>query len=235
MEAAFFDLDKTVVSRASAMAFAPTFYREGLIGHRSLAKGLWTQLLYVRFGASAASLERMRRAGLRLTLGWPQADVRRIVEAALASVLDPITYADAVDLIALHRRAGRRVYLVSAAPVEIVEPAARHLGMDGAIASRAAIDATGRYTGEMDHHAYGPAKALAVTAVAADDGIDLARSWAYTDSHTDLPLLELVGHPVVVNPDRALGRVARERGWEVRRFQRKMPRPTAALVKQPPW
>lgn len=220
MEAAFFDLDKTVISKASMLAFGSAFYRAGLIGRRSLAKGLWTQLLFVRFGASAETLARIRTSALALTEGWDQAQVRQIVVDALTRVIDPITYAEAAELIEEHRVAGRRVYIVSAAPAEIVEPLAEHLGVHEALASLAAVDPQGRYTGQMERYAYGPAKAEIMRLVAQRDGVDLTRSWAYTDSATDLPMLEAVGHPVAVNPDRALHRTARQRGWTVLRFDR---------------
>jgi phosphoserine phosphatase len=142
-----------------------------------------------------------------------------VVAEGLATVIDPITYAEARVLIDEHRAAGRSVYIVSAAPAEIVEPLARHLGVDGAIASQAEVDDSGRYTGHMERYAYGPAKAELMRQVADRDGIDLLASWAYSDSVTDLPMLEAVGHPVAVNPDRALRRIARVRGWDVRRFE----------------
>ena len=116
-----------------------------------------------------------------------------------------------MELIGEHRRAGRRIYLVSAAPAEIVEPLAEHLGADEAVASIARVDLEGRYTGEMERYWYGRRKARLIEELAARDGVNLAASHAYSDSATDLPMLEAVGHPVVVNPDRALRRVARQR------------------------
>jgi HAD superfamily hydrolase (TIGR01490 family) len=223
VEAAFFDLDKTVIARASIMAFARAFHSEGLISRRSLAKGLWTQVFYVHMGAGAKKLARIRRSVLSLTRGWEQAKVRKVVADGLAAVIDPITYAEARQLIDEHRQAGRAVYIVSAAPAEIVEPLAHHLGVDGAIASQAEVDSSGRYTGHMDRYAYGPAKAELMREVADRDGIELLASWAYSDSVTDLPMLEVVGHPVAVNPDRALRRIARMRGWDIRRFERLAP------------
>jgi hypothetical protein len=112
------------------------------------------------------------------------------------------------------------VYLVSASPEEIVLPLADLLGVDGAICSRGEVDEQGRYTGRMAFYAQGEAKATAMRELAERTGIDLGASSAYSDSATDLPMLEAVGHPVVVNPDRDLARVARERGWEVRKFER---------------
>ena len=108
--------------------------------------------------------------------------------------------------------------IVSASPDEIVSPLSRFLGADACLASRAKVDDDGRYTGSMEFYAYGSFKAEAVDALAAEQGFDLAASYAYSDSYTDLPMLEIVGHPVAVNPDRVLARYAREHDFEVLHF-----------------
>ena len=219
-EAAFFDLDKTVIAKASMVAFGRTLYNEGLISRRTVARGLYAQLIYMHLGASEEKLARMRESVLTLTRGWEKARIEEIVRETLEAVVEPIIYAEALDLLDEHRRAGRRVYIVSASPEEIVVPLAEHLGADEAIASRAQVDEEGRYTGEMEVYAYGPFKAEVMRQVADDRGIDLSASYAYSDSATDIPMLEAVGHPVAVNPDRELLRVARERNWEIRHFVR---------------
>ncbi len=220
MEAAFFDVDKTVIAKASIMAFARDFRREGLLTRRTLASGACRQIVYVRWGASARRLDKARRSVLNVTRGWDQAHVRAIVTAGLGTVIDPITFIEARSLIADHLRQGRRVYLVSAAPAEIVEPLAEHLGVHGAVASLARLDRDGRYTGELERYASGEVKAEVIRQLAEADDVDLARSFAYSDSATDLPMLEAVGHPVAVNPDRALRRIAAARDWEILRFGR---------------
>jgi HAD superfamily hydrolase (TIGR01490 family) len=220
MEAAFFDLDKTVIARASMMAFGRHFYRRGLISRRSLLRGLWAHLIYLHLGASEEKLARIRESSLSLSRGWEQRQVGDIVAETLAEVVEPIIYAEALDLIELHRAAGRRVYIISASPAEIVAPLGRFLGVDDVIASQARVDADGRYTGEMEVYAYGPYKADLIRELAQRDGVDLDASFAYSDSYTDLPMLEAVGHPVAVNPDRVLAKVAGERNWMVRQFVR---------------
>lgn len=220
MEAAFFDLDKTVIDRASIMAFARHFRREGLLSRRSIARGACAQLVYKHRGASERRLEKVRGSVLAITKGWDSRRVRSIVSEALVEAVDPIIYIEARELIEQHIRDGRRVYLVSAAPAEIVEPIAERLGVHRAVASVARVDGEGRYTGELEHYAYGPAKADAVKQIADRDGIDLEGSFAYSDSATDVPMLEAVGHPVAVNPDRRLREIAAERDWEVARFSR---------------
>ena len=220
MEAAFFDLDKTVIARASMAAFGHTFYRGGLISRRTVMRALVSQLVYLHLGASEQKLARIRESVLAMTRGWDQAQVSELVREALDKVVEPIIYAEAIELIEQHHAAGRKTYIVSASPEEIVQPLAEYLGVDGAIASRAVVDLDGRYTGEMAFYAYGPFKADAIRSLTLFEGIDLDGSYAYSDSYTDVPMLEIVGHPVAVNPDRVLGRLARERDWEIRQFTR---------------
>jgi len=220
VEAAFFDLDKTVIAKASVVAFGTPLYREGLISRRTILRGLWGQLVYMHLGADEARIARMRTSVLALTKGWEQTRVREIVEEALESVVAPIVYAEALELIRAHRGAGRLVVIVSASPEEIVVPLARYLGVDEAIASQPDVDDEGRYTGTMSFDAFGADKVDAMRRLAEERDIDLAASYAYSDSATDVPMLEAVGHPVVVNPDRELARVAAERGWETRTFAR---------------
>jgi HAD superfamily hydrolase (TIGR01490 family) len=233
-EAAFFDLDKTVIARASMIAFGGPFQRAGLLSRRVLLRALWGQLVYLWIGADEKKLVKTRDAALKLTRGWEQQKVRSIVREAIDEVIEPIVFEEALELIRWHRSEGRLVAIVSASPEEVVEPLAEHLGADVDIGTRAKVDIDGRYSGELVRYAYGPAKAVAVRELAEERGIDLAASYAYSDSVTDLPMMELVGHPVAVNPDRPLLRVARERDWEVVRFVKpvrlrdRVPMPTPA-------
>ena len=232
-EAAFFDLDKTVIARASMIAFGKPFQRAGLLSRRVLVRALWGQLVYLWIGASEKKLVKTRDAALKLTRGWEQEKVRTIVREAIDEVIEPIVFEEALELIRHHQSEGRLVAIVSASPIEVVEPLSQHLGADIAIGTEAKIDEHGRYSGELVRYAYGPAKADAVRELAAARDIDLAASYAYSDSVTDLPMMELVGHPVAVNPDRPLLRVATEREWEVVRFVKpvrlrdRVPMPTA--------
>lgn len=205
------------------VAFGRPFYREGLISKATLMRGLYAQLVYMQLGASEQKLARIRESLLTLTKGWERDQVAGIVAETLEGIIDPIIYGEALELIEAHRAAGRLVLIVSASVEEIVAPLARYLGVDRAIASRASVDDDGRYTGEMAFYAYGPYKAQAMRDMARAEGIDLAASYAYSDSYTDMPMLEAVGHPVAVNPDRVLAKLARERGWPVRNFVRPVP------------
>ena len=209
MEAAFFDLDKTVIATSSVMALGGRFYREGLISKRTIVRGIYAQVVYLLLGADDEKMERMREAMLGLTKGWDQQRVSDIVRETLDEVLTPIIYAEALELIEEHKAAGRKTVIVSSSPIETVEPLGEHLGVDDVIATRARLDSEGRYTGDLEFYAYGPHKADAIREMAVKEGIDLASSYAYSDSVTDLPMLELVGNPVAVNPDRELARIAR--------------------------
>jgi HAD superfamily hydrolase (TIGR01490 family) len=220
VEAAFFDLDKTVIATSSVMALGGTLYRDGLISKRTIVRGLYAQVVYLLVGADENKMDRMREAMLTLTKGWDEQHVKQLVRETLDDVLTPIIFAEALELIDEHRKAGRKTVIVSSSPVETVEPIAEYLGVDDVIATRARLDSRGRYTGELEFYAYAAHKAEAIREMAVCEGLDLASSYAYSDSITDLPMLELVGHPVAVNPDRELARIAREREWEVRYFQR---------------
>ena len=219
-EAAFFDLDKTVIAKPAMAVLRGPLRAGGLLDRRSVAGTVITQLLYLHIGAGERRLARARDSLLKLSRGWEQHQVVAVVEESIEDAVEPIIYAEAMDLIEQHRAEGRLVVIVSASPEEIVTPLGRHLGVDETIASRAEVDSDGRYTGAVAFYAYGPYKAEAMTELAERRGIDLAASYAYSDSYTDVPMLEAVGHPVAVNPDRVLARIARDRSWEVLHFVR---------------
>lgn len=223
VEAAFFDLDKTVIAKASMVAFGRPLYDAGMISRWLVVRALWSNLLFHYLGADEEQMRKFKESALRVTRGWEHAKVVGVVREAITEVIEPIVYDEALELIREHRAAGRRVFIVSASPEEIVAPLAQYLGVDEAIASRARLDEEGRYTGEVEFWSYGPYKAEAIRDAADRWGIDLARSYAYSDSATDIPMLELVGNPVAVNPDRELARIAREREWAVREFAQGVP------------
>jgi HAD superfamily hydrolase (TIGR01490 family) len=218
VQAAFFDLDKTVIAKAALMAFGRPLHNAGYISRWLVLRSLYGQLVFRYFGADEERMRKMRETSLRLAKGWDQAKVMALVRETLTEVIEPIVFEEALDLIDNHRSAGHRIFIVSASPFEIVTPLAQYLGVDSTISTRAEIDDDGRYTGGVEFYAYGSHKAEALRELAHSDHIDLAQSFAYSDSITDLPMLEAVGYPVVVNPDRELRRIAIERGWEIRTF-----------------
>lgn len=217
--AAFFDLDKTIIATSSATAFSKPFYAGGLITRRDVLRTAYTQFLFMIGSADHEQTERMRDHLSSLVTGWEVAQVSAIVAETLHLHIDPAIYAEAAALIDEHHAAGRDVVVVSASGAEVVEPIAAMLGADHAIATRMAIE-DGRYTGEIEFYAYGENKAAAIRELAAEQGYDLAASYAYSDSITDAPMLAAVGHGFAVNPDRALRRAAAEHGWQVLTFTR---------------
>jgi HAD superfamily hydrolase (TIGR01490 family) len=217
--AAFFDLDKTILAKSSSFAFAKPLYRSGLIGRTDVIRSAYAQFVYMASGADHDQMERMRKYMAELVTGWEVHTVQDIVSETLDEIVDPIVYQEAVDLIAEHKGAGRDVIIISTSGTDLVEPIGERLGADITIGTQVAVE-DGRYTGEILFYAYGEGKAEAMLALAAEYEYDLASSFAYTDSHTDLPMLELVGNPVAVNPDADLRRVAGERQWPVLDFVR---------------
>jgi HAD superfamily hydrolase (TIGR01490 family) len=220
MEAAFFDLDKTIISRSSSLALSRPLYRAGMVSRAQLLRGAYAQLVYLMVGADEQKMERLKEGMLSLTKGWDRNQVEQLVRDVIFDVIDPYVYQEALDLMALHRSEGRRVYIVSSSPEEVVRPLARHFGVSGVIATRAQVDEEDHYTGELAFYAYGAQKAEAIQSLAERAGIDLSHSYAYSDSITDLPMLDAVGNPVAVNPDKELRREAEERGWQIRDFRR---------------
>jgi HAD superfamily hydrolase (TIGR01490 family) len=220
VEAAFFDLDKTVISKSSSLALTRPMYRAGLVSRSALLKGAYAQLVYLLLGADEQKMDRAKEGMLALIKGWDRAQVEEIIRGALEELIDPYIYLEALDLMDLHRALGRRVFIVSSSSEEVVKPLAEHLGKVEIIATRARVDEEGKYTGELEFYCYGENKAVAIREIAARDDVDLAGSYAYSDSVTDLPMLEAVGHPVAVNPDRDLRREAEKRGWQIRYFRR---------------
>jgi HAD superfamily hydrolase (TIGR01490 family) len=217
--AAFFDLDKTVIAKSSTLAFGRPFFQGGLINRRAVLKGAYAQFVFSLAGADADQMERMRSQITAMTTGWDVTVVHDIVRETLHEIVDPLVYAEAADLIEAHRAAGREIVIVSSSGAEMVEPIGEMLGVHRVVATRM-VTVDGRYTGEIDFYAYGENKAAAMREVAAEKGWDLADCWAYSDSVTDLPMLEAVGHPTAVNPDRGLRKIAAERGWPVLEFTR---------------
>ena len=223
VQAAFFDLDKTVIAKASVAAFGPTLYNQGLITRRVLLRVAVAHLVYLQLGAKHGRLEKARRSLLGITRGWERERMTRIVREALTQVIEPIIYREARDLITQHKAEGRKVVIISSSPEEIVTPLSEFLGADASIASRACIDDSGCYTGELEFYAYGSAKADAIHEMAEQQDIDLDGSYAYSDSHTDVPMLEAVGHAVAVNPDKGLVRAARANKWPIVQFNHPVP------------
>jgi HAD superfamily hydrolase (TIGR01490 family) len=217
--AAFFDLDKTVIAKSSTLAFSRPFFDQGLINRQTVLKSAYAQFLFLMSGADHEQMDRMRSYITNMCTGWNVEQVKSIVGETLHEIVDPLVFAEAANLIADHKLCGRDVVVVSASGEEIVAPIARALGATHAMATRMVVE-DGKYTGEVAFYCYGEGKVEAIQELAAREGYALEHCYAYSDSITDLPMLEAVGHPTVVNPDRALRKESAARGWPVLTFSR---------------
>jgi HAD superfamily hydrolase (TIGR01490 family) len=217
--AAFFDLDKTLMAGSSGMQFARVAARHGVVGRRQLAGWAVEHLRYRLRGTTDARTTEVLRVARELISGVPVRTLERMNPEVLAAIL-PRIYPQMLDEVYAHQDAGRATFIVSAAGNGVAEPLAVVLGMDGGIGTSYEVDSEGTFTGRFDGpFVYGPGKVEAMEAFAADHNIDLAESFAYSDSLSDLPMLRAVGHPVVVNPDPPLAELAREEGWQTMRFE----------------
>lgn len=215
--AAFFDLDRTLMSGSSAYYFAKAAYREGLRPLHRLFGDAVTTLIFRAFGASDEKSEAVRDAILESVAGTHAADLHRMAPGVIEEIL-PLIRPEAQALLDMHEAAGRDVYIVSASPVEIVTELARALDIAGGLGTVSEI-ADGVYTGRLNGpFLYGEGKAEKISALAEERGYVLQSCYAYSDSGSDLPMMQLVGNPVAVNPDRALQSVAHHRGWPIVEF-----------------
>ncbi|MFL5821155.1 MAG: HAD family hydrolase [Solirubrobacteraceae bacterium] len=216
--AAFFDLDRTLIAGSSAFQFARASYRAGMMSRGELVRGAVANLRFRLRGSTDEATQALRQRALEGLQGVRVRDVERLVPDILTGLL-PKLYPKVLRVAWDHQDAGRPVYICTAASQEIADLLADVLVFDGAIGARYEA-AAGVYTGRPGGpFTYREGKAEAIRELAARDGIDLAASWAYSDSESDLPMMRAVGHPVAVNPDTGLARVAREEGWEIMRFE----------------
>jgi HAD superfamily hydrolase (TIGR01490 family) len=217
---AFFDLDRTLMSGSSGAQFGRAAHRAGLVSRGQVMRWGIDHLRFRLRGATDQDTDALVALVNDLLRGVPERTLRRMLPDLLEGIL-PRIYPEMVAEVRVHQDAGRPAFIVSAASNGVVELLARVLDMEGGMGTRYEVDPDGRYTGRLIGGLnYGELKVEPMRRFAAEHGIDLATSWAYSDSISDLPMLELVGHPVVVNPDAPLARVARERGWPVMRFER---------------
>ena len=218
--AAFFDLDKTLMAGSSGMQFARVATRHGLVGRRQLASWAVEHLRYRLRGTTDERTTEVLRVARETIAGVPARDLERMNPEVMAAIL-PRVYPQMLDEVHAHQDAGRATFIVSAAGNGVVEPLAAVLGMDGGIGTRYEVGEDGAFSGRFDGpFVYGEGKVEAMRIFASEHGIDLAASYAYSDSISDLPMLRAVGHPVAVNPDPPLAALAREEGWQTLRFER---------------
>ena len=217
--AAFFDLDKTLIEGSSAIHFGRAAYKHGIVSRRQIARDAWANVKFRLNGSTDAGTDELRQRILDSITGQRTVDLARLGPDVLAGIL-PLIYREVIDEAYAHQDAGRAVYIVTAASQELADVLAHVLVLDGGIGMRSEVR-DGVYTGRLaGPFTYREGKAEAIRELAAREGIDLAESFAYSDSESDLPMMRAVGHPVAVNPDRALERVARQEGWRIMRFDK---------------
>lgn len=218
--AAFFDLDRTLMAGSSGLHFARAAYRTGMVSRWQMAGWAVDHLRYRLRGSTDDETRELMEEAEELLRGVSERQLKRLVPDMLAGIL-PRIYPQMLEEVRDHQDAGRPTFIVSAAGDGIVRLLAAVLDMDGGIGTRYELDAEGNYTGRLDGGlTYGSGKVPPMRRYAAEHGLDLDASWAYSDSASDLPMLELVGNPVAVNPDAELAAIARERGWHTMRFER---------------
>jgi HAD superfamily hydrolase (TIGR01490 family) len=227
--AAFFDLDRTLMAGSSAFQFGRAAYKAGLVSRRRLAADALENLRFSMRGSTDRGTDALRERIAQLLEGVRVRDMQRLAPDVLAGVL-PRLYPRMLDIAYEHQDAGRPIFICTAASQEMAELIAIVLTFDGAVGSVSEV-VDGHYTGRAGGpFTYREGKAQAIRELAEREGIDLAASWGYSDSESDLPMLRAVGHPVAVNPDAALARVARQEGWEILRFDRRRLRVAGAAV-----
>lgn len=217
--AAFFDLDRTLMAGSSGFHWARAGARAGLIPRRRLYADAWANVQFRLLGSTDASTQRVQERVGAIIAGHRPIEFERLAPMVLAGVL-PRLYPRMLEVAYDHQDAGRPVYICTAASQGTAAMLAHVLGFDGGLGTELEEGPdgllTGRITGPFN---YGEGKPIRMRELADAEGIHLAASWAYSDSASDLPMLRAVGHPVVVNPDAELARVAAREGWEVMRFE----------------
>ncbi len=218
--AAFFDLDRTLIAGSSAFVLGMAARRAGMVPTREFLRDVGAAVRFKLRGSTDGTTDDVRERILGAVRGVRVDELVALNAEVLPRLLGKIR-PEARRLLDLHRHAGRNTYIVSAAPVEIVEPLAHSLGMTAGIGTRSKI-VDGVYDGQLAGPlVYGAGKVTAMEEIARWDGLDLAQCYAYSDSASDLPMLQAVGHPVAVNPDGRLGRHARDHAWPVVHFSQR--------------
>ena len=218
--AAFFDLDRTLMAGSSGMHFGRAAFRTGMVGRRQLVRWGVDHLKFRLQGSTDEKTEALLAEIKVLLAGVPERDIARLAPELLAGLL-PRMYPQMIAEVRSHQDEGRATFIVSAAGNELVALLARVLDMEGGIGTAYAVDGRGLLTGDLEGpFMYGEGKVAAMRDFAAEHDIDLAESWAYSDSASDLPMLRAAGHPVAVNPDEELAAVAKHEGWRVMRFEK---------------
>lgn len=215
---AFFDLDKTIIGTSAAFAFNKVLRDEGLITRSDIFRLSYVQIGYMLNGADDEQMEKIRQSIARVSTGWDARQVEEIVSRTLDEHVEPFVYKRALQLLNAHREQGHTIVILSASGETMVKHIAKMLNVEHFYATRMGIE-NGTYTGEIEFYCQGEGKRQAMEEFATHNTINLADSFAYSDSITDLPMLMAVGKPTAINPDRALKREATLNNWPTLTFK----------------
>lgn len=221
LEAAFFDVDNTLVRGSTSILFGKVAFTGGTIKRHDIWRFAFEQMMFIRRGENNEKMADFKDRALSLTKGHSVDELRSLIDTVYKQEIQPRLWPETVAAAKEHLKAGREVWLLTAAPVELAQAIANDIGATGALGTIVGHKdgvLTGELIGEPLH---GKAKRKAAKKLAKERGISLRRSWAYSDSHNDLPLLSLVGHAVAVNPDKILCRHAEAAGWKVMKFRKR--------------
>ena len=219
--AAFFDVDNTLVCGSTSILFGKVAFTGGSIKRRDIWRFMWEHVMYMRRGEKNSKMADFKDRALMLTKGHSVEELQGLIDQVYRDEIKPRLWPRSLERLKHHLEQGHEVWLVSAAPVELAQAIADDLGATGALGTIVGHDGnvlTGELVGAPLH---GKAKRRAIKALAKERGISLRKSWAYSDSVNDLPMLSAVGNQVAVNPDQQLRRYAVAAGWEILRQRRR--------------
>ncbi len=220
IEAAFFDLDNTLLRGASSFLFAKAAFERNFVNRRELWRFAWQQFKFITRGESARMLANIEDRAMSMVVGQSAKALEDLVGVTWRDYIQEKMWPETVRIAQEHIKAGREVWIITAAPVQMGSYIAKQLGLTGALGTVLEVK-NGVLTGEFEGRPlHGEAKAVAIEAMAKERNISLKRSYAYSDSHNDLYMLARVGHAVAVNPDKTLLRFAKAAHWKILEFKK---------------
>lgn len=222
IEAAFFDVDNTILRGSSSFLFGKAAFKKGFFNRKDFWKMAWQQSLFISRGERLNSLEAIKDKALTLIAGHKAADLTDLTDEVYENFICPKLWPETVRIAQEHVAAGREVWLVTATPKEIADVIAHRLGLTGGLGTHVEVNSDGILTGRLvGKTLHGKAKRKAVKLLAEQRNINLKKSFAYSDSINDLPMLTMVGHPTAINPDASLRKHANQLGWTIFDFKKR--------------
>jgi HAD superfamily hydrolase (TIGR01490 family) len=221
LAAAFFDVDNTILRGSSSFLFGKSAFERKFFSRKDFWRFAWHQFVFIWKGENNTKLSALKDRALSLVEGQRVSDLQELVDEVYEKHIKLKLWPETVRLAKDHIKQGREVWLVTAAPQELGDVIAHELGLTGAIGTKVERKngiLTGKLVGKPIH---GAEKRKALKSLAKDRNLSLKRSYAYSDSQNDLPMLTAVGHPVAVNPDKILTRYAKAADWPIYDFKKR--------------